>query len=72
MTFSSPLRLEKGVALCAGSNGVATTAKAKQEESEAKPGTPRAIEARLSSGGTTSLAATSSFDWAKIRVHSLA
>ena len=39
-----------------------------KEESGGKPSTPSALEGRLSSGGTTSLAATSSFDWAKIKV----
>ena len=39
-----------------------------KEESGGKPSTPSALEGRLSSGGATSLAATSSFDWAKIKV----
>ena len=57
----------------AGANGAAGSASAEKpvkEESDAKPGTPRAIEGRLASGGSTSLAATASFDWAKIKVSS--
>lgn len=58
----------------AGTNGAAGTppvGDAVKEKSDAKPETPRALERRVSSGGTTSLAAASSFDWAKIKVPSL-
>lgn len=51
-----------------GAPGTAAAGDAMKEESDAKPSTPSGLEGRLSSGGATSVAATTSFDWAAIKV----